>query len=72
MTQEQIQASLVKAASIGMAQELINRGATEEQAAQITMAYAHPQNGLLVKRAAALENMRKNVAILVNTLRSAR
>jgi len=72
MTQEQIQASLVKAASIGMAQELINRGATEEQAAQITMAYAHPQNGLLVKRAAALENMRQNVATLVNAIRSAR
>lgn len=69
MTQEQIQASLVKAASIGMTQELINRGATEEQAAQITMAYAHPQNGLLVKRAAALENMRQNVATVVNAIR---
>jgi hypothetical protein len=70
MTQEQIQASLVKAASIGMTQELINRGATEEQAAHITMAYAHPQNGLLVKRAAALENMRQNVATVVNAIRS--
>jgi hypothetical protein len=53
-----------------MTQELINRGATEEQAAQITMAYAHPQSGLLVKRAAALEKMRQNVATIVNTLRS--
>lgn len=70
MTDEQVQASLVKAASVGMAQELINRGATQEQAAQITMAYAHPQNGLLVKRAAALENMRNNVATIVNALRS--
>lgn len=70
MTQEQVQASLVKAATIGMTQELINRGATEEQAAQITMAYAHPQSGLLVKRAAALEKMRQNVATIVNTLRS--
>lgn len=72
MTQEQIQASLIKAASIGMTQELINRGVSEEQAAQVALAYAHPQNGLLVKRAAALENMRNNVATVINAMRSYR
>lgn len=69
MTEEQIQASLVKAASIGMTQELINRGAAPEVAAQITMAYAHPQQGLLVKRANALATMRSNVHTVINKLR---
>ena len=70
MTQDKVQASLVKAATIGMTQELINRGATEAQAATITAAYAHPTSGLLVKRAAALETMRNNVATIIQALRA--
>jgi hypothetical protein len=63
------EASLVKAASIGFTQSLINRGATMEEAAQLTLAYAHPTNGLLVKRAAALDNMKANVATCIAALR---
>lgn len=69
MTEEQIQASLVKAASIGLTQSLINRGATPEQAAQLALVYAHPQQGLLVKRASALENMRAGVNSIINAMR---
>lgn len=67
MTEEE--ASLVKAASIGLTQSLINRGATMEEAAKIALAYAHPSDGLLVKRAAALDNMKRNIHACINYLR---
>jgi hypothetical protein len=69
MTEQQYQASMVKAASMGFAQSLINRGATPEQAAALTHQYADPNNGLLMKRANKQHNMVKNVAAIVNAIR---
>lgn len=62
---------MVKAASMGFAQSLINRGATPEQAAELTNLYANPNGGLLTKRAASQQAMVQAVNTLVNYMRQA-
>jgi hypothetical protein len=71
MTQQQYQASMVKAASMGFTQSLINRGATPEQAAQLAVAYADPTNGLLAKRASNLQRLQNAVGTMINVMRQA-
>lgn len=61
---------IVKAASAGFAQSLINHGIDEQTAAQAALAYAHPENGLLVKRANNLAILQQGVANIINALRS--
>lgn len=69
MTNQEVEASLVKAATIGVTQSLINRGATLEQAQALALEYAHPTEGLFAKRAAAVANMKENVATIINAMR---
>lgn len=71
MTQQQYQASMVKAASMGFTQSLINRGATPEQAAQLAVAYADPNTGLLAKRASNLQRLQNAVGTMINVMRQA-
>lgn len=51
MTQEEFNARLVKAASIGCAQSLTNRGFAPNQVVKGIDLYTNPQYGLLQKRA---------------------
>lgn len=51
MASQDINDAIVKAASAGFAQGLLKRGYTPEMAKQATYLYAHPERGLLVKRA---------------------
>lgn len=71
MTQQQYNASMVKAATMGFAQSLINRGATPEQAAALTKAYADPETGLLAKRAHNLSRLQTAVGKMVTAMRQA-
>lgn len=63
------QEDIVKAASAGFAQSLINRGVDEETAAKAAAAYVHPTQGLLVKRAANIATLQEGVSNIVNALR---
>lgn len=70
MANQPTETEIIKAATAGFAQSLINHGIDEQTAAAATLAYAHPENGLLVKRAANLENMQKGVNNIINALRA--
>lgn len=63
---------IVKAASAGFAQALINRGADEELAVKAAAAYTDPNNGLLVKRAKNMAVMQQGVSNIVAAIRSQR
>jgi hypothetical protein len=71
MTQQQYTASMVKAASMGLTQSLINRGATPEQAALLANAYADPNTGLLAKRAHNMQRLQNAVGTMVAVMRQA-
>jgi hypothetical protein len=71
MTNEQ-QQRIVKAASAGFAQSLINEGYSPDVAAQLTTAYANPVDGMLTKRAAAKQLAAAGVLDALAVLRAAR
>lgn len=51
MTNEEMNTRLVKAAAMGYAQSLMNRGFNSEAVLNATNAYTNPQSGMLQKRA---------------------
>lgn len=63
--------ALVKAASAGFVQALINRGCPEDLAAAAAVAYADPNEGLLAKRASAKQQVLETVIQAVGVLRGA-
>lgn len=67
--QKQVSAACTKAACTGFAQSLINKGYGEEQVKQATVLYAHPDKGLLTKRATNVEQVRRNILEKVAQLR---
>lgn len=67
-TQNKKAERLIKCATAGFTQSLINNGATPEYAAQVAAAYVHPQ-GMLAKRAAARERVLDYVVNSVIALR---
>lgn len=71
MTTEQ-QTRIVKAASAGFAQSLINNGYSPEDAAELTTAYANPNGGMLTKRAAAKQLAAAGVLDALAIIRSVR
>lgn len=72
MTEEQLQQATLaarQAACAGFAQELINRGYDENIVKQATIAYAHPQEGLLTKRANNIAMLHDSILAAVAQLR---
>lgn len=63
---------LAQARSAGYAQGLINRGCPVQEAAVLTHAYAHPENGMLQKRAANVQKFVADVMTCVQALHTAR
>lgn len=63
------QEDIVKAASAGFAQSLINHGVDEETAAKAAAAYVHPTQGLLVKRASNMAILQSGVNNIINAIR---
>lgn len=70
--QNQIKAACTKSACTGFAQALINKGYGEEQVKSSTVLYAHPSQGLLVKRAANIAQVRENILEKVAHIRMQR
>lgn len=61
---------LLKAASAGFAQSLINNGYDQQTVAALTTAYAHPTEGALCKRASNINMLQTAVAGIINAIRS--
>lgn len=72
MSNQPTEESIVKAASAGFAQSLINKGVDEATAAKLTLAYAHPTEGMLAKRASNIHTLQAGVANIVQALRAKR
>ncbi len=66
---DQLREQCRKAAAIGFAQSLENRGYDQEKKAALTVAYAKP-DGILVKRAAAKAKVIQGIDNCLNILRS--
>lgn len=63
------QEDIIKAASAGFAQSLINRGVDTETATKAAAAYVHPTHGLLVKRASNIATLQNGVNNIITALR---
>lgn len=64
------ESQLVKASAAGLAQTLVNRGYDDRAVANAIKLYTDSNNGLIVKRAYNLANVRTQLHGLLGALRS--
>lgn len=64
------ESQLIKASAAGLAQTLVNRGYDDRAVANAIKLYTDSNNGLIVKRASKLANVRTQLHGLLGALRS--
>lgn len=64
------ESQLIKASAAGLAQTLVNRGYDDRAVANAVILYTDSNNGLIVKRASNLANVRTQLHGLLGALRS--
>ena len=70
--QKQISDACIKAACTGFAQSLINKGFSEDMAQKAAVIYAHPEKGLIQKRASTILNARQAILEKVAAIRKSK